>query len=755
MSIVRAVFALLLVLVILLGAGCASEPTAPPPTETEPVSIPTRTHSVTSTRQPPPVAPTVTPLTPTPTTDTGVSPSPTPPSPSPSLTRVPPTAAPTLATPVPTPLPTPGSIPYLALPLYTPLMRPPPGQPDIPLVGATALAVHPNYPASPYLAAGTQSNGVLISQNGGVDWEWRTAGLPQDATIVHLAVAPGELAAVTTDGAAYRSQDSQGQWQPIAGLQDGVGGVVFSPSYEADGTVFAIRNNALLRSADRGESWTMVLAASACPLNVAFSPGFPADSTAFAPRCDHLVRSVDAGLSWVDVPLEAEGPEVGHFMNLQVVQDRLLAQGNTQGLPVYSDDGGRSWNRAYDPEQAPFAVGSLWDVVSLAPDGTYYAAGRSHMYDSVTTVWRTDDGGGNWYPVARTSGVGRLVASAAGALWLATPEGVFFSGGNGWRLLHPGGSQPELVGTSAGGVALTRRGVSKYTSQIRLFEQHDGQWQPVFEETTNKAPRRAFPSPNYPDEQSVLILGQDYGGSIWAMALRLQSEVPLVEIDQIPAGPGYAIDQYSVRYADDYPTSGRIELRHGYSGALYISDDRGHTWTRPDSVLPGACERNPVSGFGALWFANADVRNRLLCPLGDEQPYSGTVQPFEWGELLLLDPIVPSTYRQIYALIPDWAGGSAWGTLPHYESAVAPPPPPSGLLAPDPAFHTAWVEGYCCRPDSLPAAEALGWATDAASSLEVALQHFEGGTMIWRGDRDEILVLVQSTDRDSYSVWPD
>lgn len=755
MSSFRVGSTLLLAVLILLCAGCASEPTAPLPTEAEPAAFPTRTHSVTPAPQPSVASATATPPVPTSTTAAAASLTPTPLSPSLSPTHLPPTAAPTLPTAVPTPVPSAGSTPYLALPLYTPLMRPPPDQPDMPLVGVTAFAVHPRYPTFPYLAAGTQGNGVLVSQDGGNDWHWRTAGLPLDATITQLAFAPGELTAVTADGAAYRSRNGEQQWQPIAGLEGGVGQIAFSPSYEVDGTVFAIRDNALLRSADRGESWTVALASNGCPLNVAFSPTFPADRTAFAPRCDHLVRSVDAGLSWVEVPLEGEGLEVGHFMNLQAVHNRLLAQGSTQGMPVYSTDGGRSWHAAYDPGQAPFTVGSLWDVVSLTPGGTTYAAGRSHMYDSVTTVWRSDDGGGNWYPVARTPGVGRLVASTTQAVWLATPEGIFFDGGNGWLLQHPGGSQPELVGMPTQGVALARRGVSKYTTQLRLFEQQDGQWQPVLEETTNKAPRRAFPSPNYPDERSILILGQDYGGSIWAMALRLQSGEPLAEIDDIPAGPGYSIDQYSVAYADDYTASGRVELRHGYSGALYISDDRGYTWTRPDPVQPGACQRNPVSGFGALWFGNADVRNRLLCPLDDEQLYSGTVQPFERGELLLLDPVMPSSYRQIYALIPDWAGESAWGTLPHYESAVTLPLPPSGLLAPDSVFHTAWVEGYCCRPNAVPAAEALGWATGAASSLDVALQHFEGGIMIWRGDRDEILVLEQAVERDFYSIWPD
>jgi photosystem II stability/assembly factor-like uncharacterized protein len=755
MSIARVGSILLLVVLILLCAGCAGEATAVPPTETEPAAIPTRTYSVTPP-QPSPSAPlTATPPAPTATADATMSLTPTPLPPSASPTYLPTTAVPTQPTAQPSPGPTTGSTPNLALPLYTPLMSPPPGGPDIPLVGVTALAVHPDYPTSPHLAAGTHGNGVLISQNGGIDWHWRAAGLPPDATITYLAFAPGELVAVTDDGAAYRSRDSEEGWQPIAGLQSGVGQVVFSPSYEVDGTAFAIRNNALLRSADRGESWTMVLAASVCPLNVAFSPAFPADRTAFAPQCDHLVRSVDGGVSWVDVPLEGEGLGVGHLMNLQAVHNRLLAQGSTQGMPIYSTDGGRSWHRAYDPQGAPFLVGSLWDVAGLTPDGTTYAAGRSYMYDSETTIWRSDDGGRNWYPVARTSGVGRLVASATGTVWLAAPEGIFFDGGGGWQLLHPGGSRPELVSMSIQGVALARRGVSKYTTQFRLFEQQDRQWRPVLEAVTNKAPRRAFPSPNYPDERSILILGQDYGGSIWVMALRPQSGEPVTEVNDIPAGPGSSIDQYSVAYADDYATSGRVELRHGYSGALYLSDDRGYSWTRPDPAQPGACERNPVSGFGALWFANDEVRNRLLCPLDDEQPYSGTVQPFERGELLLLNPIVPSTYRQIYALVPDWSGGPAWGTLPHYESAVTLPLPPSGLLAPDPVFHTAWVEGYCCRPEALPAAEALGWATSAASSLDVALQHFEGGTMIWRGDRDEILVLEQLAERDYYSTWPD
>jgi hypothetical protein len=35
------------------------------------------------------------------------------------------------------------------------------------------------------------------------------------------------------------------------------------------------------------------------------------------------------------------------------------------------------------------------------------------------------------------------------------------------------------------------------------------------------------------------------------------------------------------------------------------------------------------------------------------------------------------------------------------------------------------------------------------------MQRFEGGTMIWRSDRDEILVLERTAAGDRYTVYPD
>ena len=747
----------LLILVMLSLPGCMNQPTPTIATETQIAIAPTGTDS------PMPISPQATasgtrPASPVPTRRVTDTPCPLPSQSSSSLPLSPtlaqPTVQPTSSGDGATPQAVPGPAPYLTLPLHTALMPSPPDRPDIPLHGVTTLAIHPDYLTTPHLAAGTDGNGVLISENGGIDWFWSTAGLPSDGTITHLTFASGELVALLADGAAYRSQDSGEQWDSMPGLGEGVEQITFSPAYADDGTLFAVQHGALLRSANRGADWTTVLLSNGCPLNVALSSTFAVDAVAFAPRCEHLIRSNDAGSSWSDVPLESESLNVGYLMNLQVAQDRIFAQGTIQGLAVYSTDGGQSWNRAFNPEQAPFLLGNLWSI-HVALDGSIYSAGREHMYDGQTTVWRSTDSGRNWHAVARAAGFGGLVTSPQGQVWLGTPEGIFFNQGDGWQFLHPGGNRPELVSPPSPDVALIRYGVTKYSSKLRLFEKRGERWQLVFEETTNKVPRYAFPSPNYQDDALILLLGQDFGGRIWVMALRPESTEPLVEIDDIPSGRGDSVERYSVQYADDYAASGRVSLRHGYSGALYISSDWGETWARLDPAEPGACERNPTSGFGALWSGNDDVRGQLLCPLEDEQSYIGTIQTFEHGELLRLDAITPSAGRQIYALIPNGEGEAKWGTLPHYETVAPPPEPPAGFFPPDPRFHTAWVEGNCCHPNPLAIRDLLGWGTGEAAGVDIAMQRFEGGTMIWRGDRDEILVLERTAAGDRYTVYPD
>jgi len=46
----------------------------------------------------------------------------------------------------------------------------------------------------------------------------------------------------------------------------------------------------------------------------------------------------------------------------------------------------------------------------------------------------------------------------------------------------------------------------------------------------------------------------------------------------------------------------------------------------------------PVRGFGKVWFANADVRQRLGWATAPESSVSAAIQEFEHGTMMRFDP---------------------------------------------------------------------------------------------------------------------
>ncbi len=661
--------------------------------------------------------------------------------------------------------------------MNTRLMPPPPGQPDEPLLGLTALAVSPGGK----LVAGSYGNGVMISEDDGAGWRFHRAGLPAEGTVTAIVLAPdfdsgGEAALLFEESdypygyaSAYRSRDGGVTWEGYPGLNAPIQDLVYSPAYATDGVVLAVQGRygewRLLRSADRGASWREVLPANGCPLNVALSPDFASDRTALAPRCDHVTVSTDGGLTWADVPLESGdfSRETARMSRLQIIPADplgywLIAQIDGQNLPRLSTDGGRHWVKPYHEATLPFTYGMLHGLIvspNYAHDTSLYAFGFAHSYDTSSRLWRSTDGGRTWAELAHTSTPGCLVnvrASAVlapnGRLWVATCEGLFHSedGGRSWRFVHPGGSRvwhPIGPVRSADGVnvALGGRGISRYTSHYVLFEDPGDGWRAADMFAADRSITTIFPSADYRHERMMLVVTTDFAGGVLAMALRLDEQPPLTAMG-LPYGgaPG----SYQVIYADDYATSGRISLYHGGSGALYRSTDRGRSWTHADPGEPGACLRTPVRGFGALWSANAGVRNRLLCALENEHGYTGLAQPFEHGEMLRLVPDDPSNVnRWVYTLLPEYSGGPALSIYTGIAHEPEPlPTPPPGLVAPDVTLLRAWQTPPHCNLAPGALGDLTGWATEPAHETRFARQYFEGGVMIWRADRDEIIVYM-------------
>ncbi len=130
-----------------------------------------------------------------------------------------------------------------------------------PLPAITSLAISPDYAADGTLFAGTNEDGVLISQDRGRSWAAWNFGL-LDLNILCLALSPDFAADETvfagTESGLFRSTNGGRAWREVV-LPipfDAVLSLAVSPSFARDGIVFAgSENYGLLMSQDCGRSW--------------------------------------------------------------------------------------------------------------------------------------------------------------------------------------------------------------------------------------------------------------------------------------------------------------------------------------------------------------------------------------------------------------------------------------------------------------------------------------------------------------------
>jgi photosystem II stability/assembly factor-like uncharacterized protein len=272
--------------------------------------------------------------------------------------------------------------------------------------------------------------GLFIALSFGRGWE-RHANTPQ---VSFRAVAPcplwgscHSLMVGTRTGLIFTPD---GNWLPWSWL-DGphplsVSGVAISPSFSADGTLFAGTDHGIFRSRDRGQSWHLMVEGDPPSYDYVFpairlSPGYAADGTVFATFEDRtagrvgLFKSTDRGLSWVsrfDI-----GGRNALALSPRYATDRTIFVGSGDWLHK-STDGGATW--ASYPLIAAGGFGEGFSISELAVSPAY-GTDQTLFATGFGRAQRSTDGGITWQTLDSLGPSYELVISpnyvADGTVW--------------------------------------------------------------------------------------------------------------------------------------------------------------------------------------------------------------------------------------------------------------------------------------------------------------------------------------------------
>jgi photosystem II stability/assembly factor-like uncharacterized protein len=167
----------------------------------------------------------------------------------------------------------------------------------------SALAIPPNYTEDGIIFAGTNEDGVIVSNDRGHRWASWNFGL-LDLHILCLGISPDFAADETlfagTESGLFRSTNGGRAWKevPLPIGFDAILSLGLWPNFGQDGTLLAgTENNGLLISRDGGKSWhLMKKAMSAAPVNQILLS--PASQQIFILHGGTLLASEDGGDTW-------------------------------------------------------------------------------------------------------------------------------------------------------------------------------------------------------------------------------------------------------------------------------------------------------------------------------------------------------------------------------------------------------------------------------------------------------------------------
>jgi photosystem II stability/assembly factor-like uncharacterized protein len=513
-------------------------------------------------------------------------------------------------------------------------------------------------PASPSVLYAATRGGIFRSNDGGVSWLRKEAGLTGSVSYTYAlgmdAEAPGTLWVVDSFGHVNRSTDGGDNWAQT-GYSLSVGDMVNHIADAPGGTgklYIATALNGVMVSSNSGASFLTSGSGlpSGVPINhVAVDPTNALRliaGTGYSDLMDPLHQatlylSTDGGVSWSDALVLGGGTPY-----YDQVTDISFGAGSKVyaaigGLVYRSDDDGATWNGP---------LSSLYQVEAVQADP---GVGNTVLLGGYQGLAKSTDGGVNSSALNTglvvTSGIPATVSwivlhpdyPVTPQLWLGTEEaGIYFSANDGvaWTAQSDG-----LAATNIRALAMFHD-----ASTHRLFAGYGDAFRPspALYRGNNSGPGTAFTS------------WAPSNTNLGAYQIRSITIDPTTKASGIGSTRMYATGRGGT-------ISGGLDARNG---GIYRSLDGGNTWTTIDSGLP-------TSGSPAA--ANVGtVRSLVLDPRScASPPPSGpcATGPLQTVYATSNGRAVSGTYQ--FRVMKSTNGGNSWASS---DSGIPQPVNPVG-----------------------------------------------------------------------------
>lgn len=415
-----------------------------------------------------------------------------------------------------------------------------------------ALGASSNWSAERVIFAGTASNGLFSSNDGGGSWK-PVPQMPSGVPISSVAVSPafGEdrtLFVSTTGKGIFKSWDGGTTWflwsEGLTSLS--VSQVALSPAFDADQTCLAATNRGVHRSISAGKRWEQV-GPQIATQSAAFASASGEVWDAFAGTVLGVYASRDGGETWNPTSLTA-GPVISLALSPRYLQDRTLLAGTVAGAYL-SRDGGGAW-------EGPFLATEVIHAALFSPG---YAQDRTFFLGTTEGPRVSRDDGASWETAGDVSDTPHCLVAVAG----------------------DGGASLLYMGTDRSGV----------------LESADGgdTWEPRNLGLANVPLDAVAVSPRYTRDRAVYVGGPRGmwrsldDGLTWEYASPGDVAVNALRVARPGGGP-------SAVYA-------------GTDEGLYLSPDGGLTWeSNPGGLSALHVQDIAIGAQGEVWVATGEGR---------------------------------------------------------------------------------------------------------------------------------------------------